>query len=100
MTAKYDVHKYQSGTGYLLDVQAELLDHLNTRVVVPLLPKDGAPQPAARLNPEFEIDGAPFVMATQYLAAVPKSELGPKIANFEERFADVTGALDMVFQGF
>jgi len=98
--AKYDVHAYSAGDGYLLDVQAELLDHLNTRVVVPLLAQDKAPTPAARLNPVFDIKDTPHVMATQFLAAVPKAELGPAIANLEPEFADITSALDMVFQGF
>jgi toxin CcdB len=98
--AKYDAHEYRSGEGYLLDVQADLLDHLNTRIVVPLLPKDQAPQPATRLNPIFEIDGRTFVMATQFLSAVPKGELGLKVANFEQNFSEITVALDMVFQGF
>lgn len=98
--AKFDIHEYRSGDGYLLDVQADLLDHLNTRVVVPLLPKTHAPQPAARLNPVFEVGGVPYVMATQFLAAVPKSELGTKVANIEPSFTEITTALDMVFQGF
>ena len=98
--AKYDIHEYRSGDGYLLDVQADLLDHLNTRVVVPLLPKNNAPQPAARLNPIFEVEGVPHVMAAQFLAAIPRNELGKKVTNIEPRFAEITAALDMVFQGF
>jgi len=98
--AKYDVHQFPSGDGYLLDVQADLLDHLNTRVVVPLLAQETAPKPARRLNPVFEIGGASYVMATQFLSAIPKSELGTKVASVEARFAEVTDALDMVFQGF
>ena len=47
-----------------MDVQASLLDHLNTCVVVPLLPLDAAPKPAKVLNPTFEINGARHVMAT------------------------------------
>ncbi len=98
--AKFDVHKYRSGDGYLLDVQADLLDHLNTRVVVPLMAKETAPKPARRLNPEFEIEGKPVVMITQFMAAVPKSELGEKVQSLEPRFDDITNALDLVFQGF
>ncbi len=98
--AKYDVHQYPGGAGYLLDVQADLLEHLNTRVVVPLLPSDQAPDPAAHLNPVFVIGDAAFTMLTQFLAAVPKSELGPVIASVEQDFEKVTRALDMVFHGF
>ncbi|WP_371229738.1 CcdB family protein [Roseovarius sp. 2305UL8-3] len=98
--AKYDVHAFPSGDGLLLDVQAELLDHLITRVVVPLLPKATAPQPAARLNPVFEINGEAYVMVPQFLAAVPRSALGDVVSNLEPEFAQITAALDMVFQGF
>ena len=49
--ARFDVHANPSGPGYLLDCQADLLSHLTTRFVVPLLPLDAAPKPAARLNP-------------------------------------------------
>ena len=38
--ARHDVHPMPGkGHGYVLDVQAELLLHLGTRVVVPLLPE-------------------------------------------------------------
>ena len=97
--AQYDVHRYD-GAGYLLDVQADLLDALNTRVVVPLLPLSDAPAPAARMNPVFDIAGTPHMMATQFLAAVPRAELGAKITSLEPHFANITAALDMVFQGF
>ncbi|CAM5429606.1 hypothetical protein TMEC54S_03045 [Thauera mechernichensis] len=36
--ARFDVYRNSAGEGFLLDVQADLLSHLNTRVVVPLLP--------------------------------------------------------------
>jgi toxin CcdB len=98
--AKYDVCRNLNGAGFLLDVQADLLDGLNTRIVVPLLPAKEAPTPAKRLNPSFEIEGARFVMATQFLAAVPASILSAPVSNLSNRFDDITNALDMVFQGF
>ncbi|MBT3334500.1 MAG: plasmid maintenance protein CcdB, partial [Rhodospirillaceae bacterium] len=61
--AKYDVFPNPSGAGYLLDVQTELLEGLNTRIVVPLLPISEAPEPAKRLNPIFEVEGLQVVMA-------------------------------------
>ena len=79
--AKYDVYPNPSGDGYLLDVQTDLLSALNTRVVVPLLPKSRAPKPATRLNPVFEIEGQQVVMVTQFLAAVPVGILKSPCAN-------------------
>lgn len=55
--ARFGVYRHPEGKGYLLDIQADLLRHLNTRVVVPLLPLDIAPKPAKTLNPVFENPG-------------------------------------------
>ncbi len=41
------------GAGYMLDVRADFLRGLNTRVVVPLLSPDVAPKPPRGLNPAF-----------------------------------------------
>ena len=57
--AKYDVYPNPGGGGLLLDVQADLLDGLNARAVVPLIPLQAAPVPAKRLNPVFQIDEKP-----------------------------------------
>ena len=50
--ARFGVFRNSESAGYLLDVQADLLVHLNIRVVVPLLPLNVAPTPAkpARLS--------------------------------------------------
>ncbi len=98
--AKYDVYPNPDRAGYLLDVQAELLDYLNTRIVVPLFPVAEAPKAAKRLNPVFEIEGAQVVMATQFLAPVPTAILRNPLTNLSNRFAEITNALDMAFQGF
>ena len=45
--AQYDVVRNPEGSGYLLDVQSDLLDGLTTRLVVPLMPQTQAPKPAA-----------------------------------------------------
>ena len=55
--ARFDVYANRGGLGFLLDVQADLMTRLNTRMVVPLLPLDAAPTPATRLNPIFEVQG-------------------------------------------
>ena len=98
--AKYDVYPNPGGGGFLLDVQADLLDGLNTRAVVPLIPLQAAPVPAKRLNPVFQIDGKPYVMVTQFLAAVPVLALKSPVENLKAQFSQVTVAIDMLIQGF
>lgn len=100
--ARLDVYPMpgRSGRGYVLDVQADLLNHLGTRAVVPLLPQAGAPPPIRDLNPIFEIGGEPHVMVTQAIASVPVKELGRAVASLDGRHDDVMRALDILLTGF
>lgn len=97
--ARFAVYANRQGSGYLLDVQANLLDHLTTCVVVPLLPAHAAPKPAKVLNPIFELEGQPCVMVTQFLAAVPRGVMGAEVQNLQDQAAVIVSALDCLFQG-
>jgi toxin CcdB len=98
--ARLDVHvRRDGGSGYLLDVQADLLSGLNTRLVVPLLPEDQAPKPAARLNPMFEFAAGRVVMVTQFAAAVHVRDLGDRLASLDGEHERVTAALDLLITG-
>ena len=96
--ARFDLFEHRDG--FLLDVQADTLDELNTRVVVPLRVPGKAPLPGRRLNPEFDIDGQRYVMVTQFIAAVPDTELRKPKGNIAPHRDRITAALDMLFQGF
>ena len=98
--ARFDIYRNDAGPGYLLDIQADLLSHLNTRIVIPLLPLVSAPKPASILNPLIEIDGIPHTMVTQFIAAVPLKTLKNPIVNASRQREAITSALDMLFQGF
>jgi len=98
--ARFDVYVNPNDRGYLLDVQTDLLDSLNTRIVVPVMPSNKAPKPAKRLNPVLKIRDEAHVMVTQFMAAVPASMLKEPVANLSENAEEVTNALDMVFFGF
>lgn len=98
--ARYDVFANPDGTGWLLDVQTDLLHDLKTRIVVPLLPPAEAPKPARRLNPVISIKGEDAVMVTQFLAAIPEKALTERVANLADRHDDIVAALDMIVHGF
>jgi len=72
---RFSVYPNPSGKGYLLNVQADSMSHFNRRVVIPLLPLDEAPRSANTLNPLSNIDGKPYSMVMQYMAAVPVKAL-------------------------
>ena len=97
--ARFDVYP-AAEYGYLLDVQSDIIDDLNVRAVVPLMPLDIAPKPARRLNPIFDLGEAPHSMVTQYIASVPKTTLGAPRMNLSDKDEEITAALDMLFQGF
>lgn len=98
--SRFSVYPNPSGHGYLIDVQADLMAHFNTRVVVPLLPLDMAPKAAKTLNPLFDIDGKLYLMATQYIAAVPVSQLKNTAFNASNRHDEIVAAIDLLLQGF
>jgi toxin CcdB len=95
--AQFDVHRL--GDGLVIDCQSDLLDQIDSRFVVPLVPRGNAPKVAQRLNPVFEINGESLVMLTQAAAAVRRRELGPVVASFAERSFEITGALDVLISG-
>ena len=97
--ARFDVHVGARGKGYLLDCQTDLLSHLETRVVVPLLPAKGLPA-ATRLNPVFEIEASPVVMSTQLIFAIPVEHLGRRVASLAKEHLTILNALDMLISGY
>lgn len=97
--ARNHVHRLKPDQVLVLDVQADLLEGLNTRVVVPLLRQSEAPAPAKFLNPVFVFEGETFVMATQFLSAVSTTQLSDPVGSLDEHHLEITRALDLLFLG-
>lgn len=97
--AQFDVHADPIGGGLWLDCRTDMLSHLNTRLVVPLMLPELAPKPAGRLNPAFHLDGERRLMITQYAAAVETKRLGPVVASLTEHGREIIGALDVLLTG-
>ena len=97
--ARFSVYPNPGDDGYLLDVQADIMKHLNTRVVVPLMPLGKAPKAATSLNPLVVINAIEHTMVTQYLAAVPTSVLQHETLNLADRRNDIVNAIDLLLQG-
>lgn len=102
--AQFDVYLNPStGTRdsipFLLDVQADLLDMLATRIVVPLIVADEMAQAAKFLNPQFKIKGIAVVMSTAELAGVPNRSLGEKVTSLKNKRDEIIAALDLLFTG-
>ncbi len=97
--AQFDVFRAADDSEYVVNCQSDLLRHLNTRFVVPLMPLARAPRPAAPLNPLFEIDGEVHAMVTQFAASIPATDLKERICSLADRHFDVTRAIDTLMSG-
>ncbi|MBI3902872.1 MAG: CcdB family protein [Nitrosomonadales bacterium] len=102
--AQFDVYlNPNSGTRdaipYLLDVQADLLDRLATRVVVPLIAAEQMTVAARQLNPQFKIKGVTVVMSTAELAGVSSRSMGDKVTSMKNKRDEIIAALDLLFTG-
>ncbi|GAB7027807.1 CcdB family protein [Geotalea toluenoxydans] len=103
--AQFDVYENQNPETkatipYLLDLQADLLDNLSTRVVVPLVTVAAMGKAARHLNPQFKIKRIAVIMSTAELAGVNRHILGDKVSSFKEHRAEIIAALDFLFTGF
>lgn len=85
---------------YFLNVQSDLLDTLNTRVIVPLVRIEEISQPIKYLHLAFKIKGETVVMSTAELAGLPMRALGDKVASLKSKRDEIIAALDLVFTGF
>ncbi len=86
---------------FLLDVQTDLLDELQTRVVVPLTAiEKNITKPMPRLTPLLKIDGENYLMLTPQLAGINKKELGKPVADLSNSRAEIVAALDFLVMGF
>lgn len=97
--ARFDVYRNVEGR-LLLDVQADSLPYLRTRLVVPLFVGDEIPMPLIdTLNPVFQFADQDMAMMTQYAAALHQTELGKWQGSLVAEEYKIGRALDMLLTG-
>ena len=83
----------------LLDVQSDLLDPLDTRLVAPLVEATRA-KAISRLNPDFIIEGRRLFLSTQEMSGYPRRALGEPLFNLSQRRDEILVAVDFLMHGF
>ena len=84
----------------LLDIQTNLLDSLQTTVVVPLKKLEvNKDKVLTQLTPTFIIEGVDYLMLTPQLAGIQRKELGKAITDIEYARTDILNALDFLLTG-
>ena len=103
--ARFDVYRNPSRKSrervpLLLDIQANLLEGLATRLVVPLVPAAEFGPAIERLNPLLRVGGRNYAMATAEMAAVTRKSLGDKVGSAAGQAAEILAAVDFLVSGF
>lgn len=98
---QFDVFRNAKSPAYplLLDLQAELLERLATRVVAPLTPRSKYATPLTRLTPCVTVADQEYVVVFPLVAVIPRTRLGAPIASLAPRRNDFIAALDLLFTG-
>lgn len=100
--AQFDVYvnsssQSQGRVPYLLDVQNDMLKHLRTRVVIPIVVFD---QAISHLNPVVIIDDTKYMLSTQETAGVPLDILEEKVVSLRDSRDEIIHAIDFLITGF
>jgi toxin CcdB len=85
----------------LVDVQSDLLEDLQSRVVIPMSKAAAlARKPVSQLTPIIEFEDASYVLLTPQLAGIARSELGPVAGNVVHSRETILAAMDFLILGF
>ncbi len=79
-------------------LQHDLLDHLTTRVVAPLLPLDETYE-VDRVVPVVEVEGIRYVVAMHLVATISVRNLATMVGKLDAHEHALKSAIDMVFFG-
>ena len=103
--ARYDVYAHPDAvlrkvTPFLLDVQNDYINTLDTRVVIPMRQAALYGHPMRDLNPVFQVSGKSVVLDTAALAAFPARELKKRVAGLQDQSAHIVAAMDCLFGAY
>jgi toxin CcdB len=86
---------------FLVDVQSDLLEDLQTRVVIPLSRLASlTKKPLSQLTPILQFEAEPHVLMTPELAGIARNDLGPPTGSLAERRDTILAAMDFLLTGF
>jgi toxin CcdB len=85
----------------LVDIQTDLLENLQTRVVIPLARAATLTRrPMSNLTPVMRFEGVEFVLLTPQLAGIAAKELGTAAGDLANERQRILAAIDFLLLGF
>jgi toxin CcdB len=86
---------------FLLDIQNQLLDSLETRLVIPLiLLAKYETQPVKELMPVITVNNKKYVVLTPLQSGIHKKNLGNFVLDISTIRQEIISALDFLLTGF
>jgi toxin CcdB len=96
----HDVVETHDGRETFVVFQSDFLSHLDTRLVIPLLPSRDSGGTTLRLNPLVKVEGADYVLATHLCFSARLSGLRRTGASLAHQHDVIRDALDFLTSGF
>jgi len=91
----------KSAFPFLVDVQPDLFEDLQTRVVIPLTKAIALTKfPLTYLTPTLTFAGETYMLMTPQLAGIARVELGAHVGSVAEQWPAILAALDFLMRGF
>lgn len=91
----------QSAFPFLVDVQADLLEDLQTRVVIPLTKAAALTKfPLTYLTPMLTFEGESYVLMTPQLEGIARADLGQHAGSLADQWRAILAAVDFLVRGF
>lgn len=101
---QYVIYRNRSNSAaypYLLDIQSDIIDELDTRLVIPLYPTSRLSSvPVKRLTPSLTVEGEEYLVMTHEMAAIRLTQLGEEVMNARPYRQRIRDALDFIIDGF
>ena len=103
--ARFDVYRHplaksRRSVPYLLSLQTDALDYLDTRIVVPLVAERSFGPRIAFLHPTVDIQDEKVVVAMNELVAIERGLLGNAVTNLQSHSTTILSALDYLVSGY
>lgn len=100
--AQFDVHRPRTGgefAPYLVVMQSETLQALNTVVVAPMY-SESAIAFTKKLHVKVEFHGAAYIVAPEHMLSLPRRALGSKEGSVAAARSELIDAVDLIFSGY
>lgn len=85
---------------FLVDVQSELFEELQSRVVIPLAKAELVGFPMIYLTPTVSFDGVSYLLMTPQVAGISRAEIGAQAGSVANQERAITTAIDFLLRGF